>query len=271
MPRIFVIGAGYMGSAILHGLIIKSKDIQIIGVDLLESRREALALHHIDLYHQLPVLFGDDVVVLAIKPQDFPKFCQSCKTIKGHHGLVISVMAGVRVNVISNNLNLTQVVRAIPNIHSEVFEGATIYYRSDDLSEDNNNLTREVLSTIGHVVVVHDENMLDPATALCGGGPAFVAYFADGMRKAAERAGFNRTDAMEIIVQLFKGTATLMSKSGKLPMQLCHEVMTPKGTTERGIKVFEESHLHSIIEDALGKSTQRSIELGVAISSKKGR
>jgi len=130
----------------------------------------------------------------------------------------------------------------------------------------NDRLVQQLLGVIGHFVAVDNEELIDTATALCGGGPAFFAYFADCMRQQAESAGFGRADASAIVIQLLRGTAILMSESGKSAMQLCREVMTPGGTTERGIDVFEERKLRSIVEDALSRSAQRSRELGDSIT-----
>jgi pyrroline-5-carboxylate reductase len=67
--------------------------------------------------------------------------------------------------------------------------------------------------------------------------------------------------------QVFAGSASLISASEKPPMQLCREVMTPGGTTERGIAVFDTAQLQRTVVEALDASASRSRELALTHST----
>jgi pyrroline-5-carboxylate reductase len=113
-------------------------------------------------------------------------------------------------------------------------------------------------------VEVAHEALLDPATALCGGGPAFVAYFADAMQDFALASGFGADNARRMTLQILRGTAALIAASGKQPSRICSEVMTPGGTTERGIACFDEFGVRHAVREALARASARSGELGAA-------
>jgi pyrroline-5-carboxylate reductase len=171
-------------------------------------------------------------------------------------------MAGVKIKTILKLLRISQVIRAIPNTPSEVFQGMTVFCSSKDTKKESIEKAQDIFEAFGKAVQVSDESLLDPATALCGGGPAFVAYFADAMHSFAHHAGFDIPSVVLMTTQVLRGTADLIEATGKTPMQICQEVMTPQGTTERGIWHFDENSLRNIVESALFKSMQRSRELG---------
>jgi pyrroline-5-carboxylate reductase len=175
-------------------------------------------------------------------------------------------MAGIRISSIQQMLGTQNVVRSIPNTPSEVFEGMTVYCRSSSVDENLARKARDVLESFGRAVEVSDEALIDPATALCGGGPAFVAYFADALQEFGIKAGISEDAALAITIQLLRGTSALLATTGKPAMQLCREVMTPGGTTERGIWHFDEEGLGGTVLDALTKSSARSRELGLVIT-----
>jgi pyrroline-5-carboxylate reductase len=54
-------------------------------------------------------------------------------------------------------------------------------------------------------------------------------------------------------------------------MQLCREVMTPNGTTERGIATLDAAELKGSVLAALAASAQRSRELASSVSAAAGR
>lgn len=254
-------GAGHMGSAIVRGMLRSGvKNLRIIDPDA--SRLEEFSRLGLSVDTRCTSVSADDALMLAMPPQAFAAFAAETLCVHCHRGLVISVMAGIRIESIQRMLRVEHVVRAIPNTPSEVFEGMTAYCRSSTVKEELVEYARSILESFGRSVEVHQESLIDPATALCGGGPAFVAYFADALLQFGVKSGITDETARAITIQLLWGTAELLSVSHKSPIQLCREVMTPGGTTERGIWHFDTSALTRTVVDALDKSSSRSRELG---------
>jgi len=260
--RIVVIGAGHMGTAIILGLLQKYR-VDLYVVDPNESRRKTLKERHdLNVAASLEIIGDDDISVLAMPPQAFSKFAKDTQLRSDRTGPVISVMAGITVATISKLLAVTQVIRSIPNTPSEIFQGMTVFCASSNTNAKNLATAEEVLQSFGKILRVSDESLIDHATALCGGGPAFVAYFANAMQDFAMQSGFNNADSALMVAQVLRGTADLLDATGKSAMQICNEVMTPQGTTERGLFHFKENNLELIIRSGLAKSSARSRELG---------
>jgi len=255
-------GAGHMGAAIARGMLRNGKgDLRIVDPDP-RKLQEFRALG-VRCDTACAELAPGDVLMLAMPPQAFGDFASGTPCAHRHPGLVISVMAGIRIASIRQALGTHNVVRTIPNTPSEVFEGMTVYCRSASVDDRLERQARDVLESFGRAVEVGDEALMDPATALCGGGPAFVAYFADALQAFGVGAGMSEEAARAVTIQLLRGTSTLLAATGKPAMQLCREVMTPNGTTERGIRHFDATGLGGAVRDALARSSARSRELGL--------
>lgn len=269
--RIVVIGAGHMGTAIIRGLLQKNY-VDLYVVDPSESRRNILK-RELDLNAatSLENIRDDDILVLAIPPQVFSTFAKSINLRSDRTGPVISVMAGITIATISKLLAVTQIIRAIPNTPSEVFQGMTVFCASLNIQAENLTVAEAILQYLGKTLRVSDESLIDHATALCGGGPAFVAYVANAMQDFAMQSGFNNAESALMVAQILRGTADLLDATGKPALQICNEIMTPQGTTERGIFHFRENNLELIIRNGLAKSSARSRELGQFIHMQTSR
>lgn len=268
--RVIVVGCGHMGLAIVRGLIGSGQGQQLTGVEVSAARRAELAgIDGIHLEADLRIAAGD-TVVLAVPPQVFGDFAVTERHRFAPDTPVISVMAGLTAGRIAAALGTGQVVRAIPNTPSEVFEGMSVYYAGPQVAPATVERAERLLRSIGKVLRVDTETQVDDATALCGGGPAFVSYIVDAFCQFGAERGFTEAASREMAVQVFGGTAALIADSGKPPMQLCREVMTPNGTTERGIAAFDAAGLKASVRAALAASAHRSRELASVLSAVPG-
>jgi pyrroline-5-carboxylate reductase len=212
-------------------------------------------------------LQGGDFVILAIPPQVFGDFAKSVRGQFAPGTPVLSVMAGLTAASIAEALGTEQVVRSIPNTPSEVFEGMSVYYADAAVTDETIAKAEALLGSIGELLRVDAETLVDDATAICGGGPAFASYIMDAFCQFAASRGFTEAAGRQMAAQVFGGTATLISRSAKPPMQLCREVMTPNGTTERGIAAFDAARLKESVFTALTASAERSRELPSAMNA----
>jgi len=223
-----------MGLAILQGMREAAPQAKLLGVDENSSRRRDTDRAGIEFSNGFTAA-PDDVVVLAIPPQRFPAFAMQGGTGLGEAGVIVSVMAGITVRQISQACGNGRVVRAIPNTPAEVAESMTVFFAAEGLPERVRRAAVEVIESFGLALEVSDESQIDDATAICGGGPAFVALVAHAFGEFAVGCGFSETAASNLVSQVIGGTGRLLTRSGKPPMQICRDVMTPNGTTERGI------------------------------------
>ena len=262
MENIYVIGAGCMGRAILFGLrrTLGLAHLRVIETDSVQS--EYLAVSGFHVKKSIDTIDYDDIVILAVPPDQFQKSVENNPALLTHCGPVISVMAGVTIDLLSKILRHARLVRSIPNTPSEVQEGMTLYYVRDETDAQLISISQSIFGSIGQCAQVADENQIDSATAFAGGGPALVAYFANALQIYAEHQGFDSEAARAMTIQLLYGTALLMRATGKTSMQLCREVQTPSGTTERAIQLLDSHNLNKSIFAALAAAAERSAELG---------
>lgn len=259
--KTIVVGGGHMGLAIVLGLMHQSVDSRVEIVEVSAERRKVLrGIEGLVTTSELRIGPGD-LVVLAIPPQAFAGFVDQDGFKFASNTAVLSVMAGVEARAIADSLGTSEVVRAIPNTPAEVFQGVSVYFAGAAVAPSTVKRCDELLGAIGRAVRTEHEGRIDDATALCGGGPAFVGYFVDAFCGFAEECGFDRDEAIAMTLQIFHGTASLIEHSGKPPMQIAYEVMTPGGTTEQGIASFDRSSLRQSIQEGLRASANRSREL----------
>ncbi len=262
MKKIYILGAGHMGGAILFGLRGKYGTSHLMAVETNASRAAYLTACGFEVGERIEKIECGDIVVLAVPPQQFQIAVRDNKVLLSHNGPVISVMAGVTTKSLRRTLGHARLIRSTPNTASEVREGITIYYAQENADSDLIAAAQMIFGAIGSYIQVDNECLIDSGTALAGGGPALVAYFANALQQYAESEGFDSKVAWEICTQLLYGTSLLMRSTGKTSMQLCKEVQTAGGTTERAIQVFERNDLNRTIALALTAAAKRSVELG---------
>lgn len=265
--RIVIVGAGHMDTAIILGLLNSGHTLLHV-VDPDASRLAVFRERNVPCTTSLPPIEPADAVVLAMPPQAFKSFAAGAKSLCGHTGPVVSVMAGVQVATIATLLDVSEVVRSIPNTPSEVFKGMTVFFAEEHTSPNTVERATRIFAGFGRSVRVPEEALIDPSTALCGGGPAFVAFFADAMQRFGTQAGLDDATSLQITLQVLRGTADLIEATNKPALQICKEVMTPQGTTERGIMHLESCGINEVIATALGKSRRGHVSLGCSRGSR---
>lgn len=261
MNNIHIIGVGQMGRAILFGLRRSIIDCHLKPIEVCADRAAYLASCGVEVSKRIESIDDDDVVILAVPPQQFQSVVRDNQLLLSHRGPVISVMAGITTNSLCRTLGHTRIVRSIPNTPSEVQEGVTFYYVQESADSDLITVAEKIFGTIGICMQVDNEWQLDSGTALAGGGPALVAYFANALLLYAESEGFDSKVAWEVSTQLLYGTSLLLKSTRKTPMQLCEEVQTKGGTTERAVQLFDQHDFNGDMLSALTAAAERSKEL----------
>lgn len=260
--NILIVGAGHMGSAIARGLKQSSPNMAIIVVEPNPDRRAEMISAGITAEEEMPTPLVSQLIILSIPPQAFPSFSEANPHIKQYTGMIVSVMAGISLSELKDCLKTPQLSRAIPNLPCALNEGMTVLTFTPQTTKRNVDLASDLFTKLGNLLIVDDEPIIDSATALVGGGPAYVSYFAAALIEYAMSAGFDKTTATAITNTIFRGTSILLAANSEPPMRLCERVMTPEGTTQRAIHFFNEKQLRNIIVTGLKYACTRSIELG---------
>ena len=270
--KIFFVGTGNMGGAILRGLL--SAGTAANNIFFLEPNDKAA-----ETYTALGCVrkssFADgvsaaDVTFLCVKPQIFKlvsaEWNSSMSAIMSMSDIktektFISIMAGVkRESLIAALGRRNQVLRVMPNLPLTVGRG-TVALATDGVSEDTLKTAEEIFGTIGVTCRV-TESLMDAVTGLSGSAPAYVFEFIEGLTRGGVKAGLTRDVALKLTLGTIEGAVELVKQSGKSPSDLCAMVCSPGGTTIAGVDALEEGAFRSTLIKAVVAGTNRSKELG---------
>ncbi len=247
--KIGILGFGNMGAAIAervkdkHQLFIFDKDTG--KTDNISIATVAVSVSDL--------LNNAEVVILAVKPQDFePVLIEIKKDIERQ--LVISIAAGITTSGIERLLGEAQVVRVMPNLPVKVGKGMTCLARGKYVSEINLSLARKIFELTGKTLVVN-ENMMNAVTAVSGSGPGFLYEFLSRLSSeewdkfiqekfipafsgAARKVGFSKEQARILADTTAFGSLALLKQSQSPPEVLRRQVTSKGGTTEAGLAVL---------------------------------
>lgn len=271
MQTIGFIGAGNMAYAIISGLINNGKSANFIKIsdtnhDLLLQREAQFNLETFKSNAQLAS--ACDVVVLAVKPQVLPKVCQELTQSLAHKPLIISIVAGVRIDDIDRWLGLNNaIVRTMPNTPASLNQGVTALFANDCVSLDEKVLAETILASVGVCLWLEAEPMLDAVTALSGSGPGYFFLMIESMTEAGVVLGLDKEIAQRLSIQTALGASMMASQMGDSPRQLRTDVTSPHGTTEAAIESLQEQNFEAVVVRAIRVAFERAQEIGNELSN----
>jgi len=177
--------------------------------------------------------------------------------------LVMSIIAGARINTICLGLDHHRAVRVMPNTPAQISEGMSVWTTTDQVTDDQKKEVSAVLGVMGEEIYVDDEQYIDMVTAISGSGPAYVFLFVESLVDAALEIGLPPEIVDELVLQTLLGSGRLVQKSDKSPAELRRMVTSPGGTTAEALKKLEEGGFHDLIKEAVKAAYNRAKQLGV--------
>lgn len=264
--RVTIIGAGAMGGAVVSALAasgaVPAASIVVSEID--DVRRESVvAANGATAGRGLPHdVAGAQALVLAVKPQSFREVAEVLRPALTPTQLVLSIMAGVRLETMESALGTSRLVRAMPNTPARIGRGMTVWIAGSGVDDADRRRTRRILGSFGAEIEVHAEDLLDAATAVHGSGPAYVYLVAEAWIDAAVAVGLDREIATMLVRETLIGSAELWNAGDMSAEALRHAVTSPGGTTAAALDVFEERDLREAFLAAVNAAYRRSQELG---------
>jgi pyrroline-5-carboxylate reductase len=263
LPPILLIGGGKMGSALLAGWREQGLSSAIVIDPSPEARK--LADDSTIVFPsptEIPHGFTPAAVILAVKPQmaaaALPAYARFANS-----AVFISIMAGKTLHAISAMLGCkTAIIRAMPNTPAAVRKGFTVAVANSHASTADQAFAAKLLEATGELAWVTDEALLDPVTAISGGGPAYVFLLAELLEQTALAQGIPAPLARAMARQTVIGSAALLAASDEDAGTLRINVTSPAGTTERALAILRaDTAMPRLFQDAIEAATQRSREL----------
>jgi len=264
--KLAFIGGGMMGEAIIAGAIRKDvADPAAIAVcEIAAARRQLLSNQYKVKVSENPadVVDGADIVVLAVKPQEFRTAAGQLSEALAPGQTVMSIMAGVRVETIAAALGHQNIVRAIPNTPAQIGEGMSVWTATAGVKSAAKEQVRLLLAVLGKEIYVDSEKYVDMATAVSSSGPAYVFLVMEAMIDAAVHIGLRREMAVPMVIQTLLGSVRYAQESGRHPADLRNQVTSPGGTTTEGLLVLEDAGLRAAFTEAIQAAYDKARELG---------
>ena len=178
--------------------------------------------------------------------------------------LVVSVVAGKTIAAFRQHFGAaTPVIRTIPNTPAAVGRGITAMAASDGVSSAQSELAMALLASLGEVVTVSDEALIDACTAISGSGPAYIFYMTECMTAAAMKLGLPADVAEQLARATVAGAGELMRATGTQAGVLRENVTSPKGTTHAALQVLmaDDDGMKQLMIRATAEAEKRSREL----------
>lgn len=264
--RIAIIGFGNMGQTYANSFIssgfVNSADILVLNrTNVEKTKRFGIAKKN---FFTIPVaqFFDSDILILAVKPQDFSLLSLDISPFLKKEHVILSVMAGISVVKMQTDLGIQKIVRSMPNISTQIGEGMTVFCASNAVDRKELFIVQNLINTTGKSIYIEQEEMLNAATAVSGSGPAYVFYFMQAMINGAMSLGFSLSEAEFLVSQTFAGSVQLQNRSKLSNLEWIEKVASKGGTTEAALAVFSQNMLHDSIIKGIEAANNRAVGLG---------
>ena len=266
IERIAVIGAGKMGSTLIHALLERTglQPEQIVATRKQREPLEKLAeLEGVAISTEnLAAIQGADVILLCVKPQMVGDVLDQLGPELEANQILVSIVAGVTTAQIEAHIgSKNPVVRAMPNTPSLIGAGMTAVCGGQNATQDHIESSRKIFAALGRPMVL-EEKHFDAVTGLAASGPAFVYIIIEALAEGGVKVGLPRNVATELAAQACFGASKMVIDTGAHPALLKDDVTTPAGCTMDGILTLEEGGLRVTLIKAVVEATRRSGELG---------
>ncbi len=261
--KIGFIGAGNMATAIIGGLLLNDFTPAHIHVfDMDTEKLKAFAEKGLTIEENSEsVTRESDIIVLAVKPQNYREVLESIKASATEEKTFVSIAAGITIDFVRENLGLSSpVVRVMPNTPLLLSKGATAICPTENVKAETLTVVKSMFES-GGVVEILTEDKMDAIISVNGSSPAYFYLFAKAMSDYAEEVGISKEVAMNLICATMEGSAEMLRSSGDDPETLIKKVSSKGGTTIEALNVFYNNNFEKVVHDAMSACTRRASEL----------
>jgi pyrroline-5-carboxylate reductase len=261
-----VLGAGNMGRALIGGLLRHGMRQEQITVG--ESHEPARATLSQELgiaatTDNAAAIAKADLIVVAVKPQHVDSVLTPLAAhLQQRRPIVLSVAAGVRIQALRGWCGAgVPVIRAMPNRPAFVGAGVTGLFAPPEVDASQRAIAAQIMQSVGEVVWVATEDLIDVVTALSGSGPAYFFLLAEALVSAGVELGLPIDTARRLSIATLHGAGLLAQGSDGDLVRLRAEVTSKGGTTEAALRTLQAADFNELISRAVAAAARRSREL----------
>lgn len=266
MPfKVGFIGVGNISQALIKALV-ESKTLsgsQIYGSNRSPGKLQK-AVDHWGI-HGLPtneeVIDAADIIVLAVKPQDFSAAIDPIANSITSKQIVISLAAGIDLKSLKKRLPEARIVRATLNTPSNIQQGVVAYMTA---SADPGvvSVVEDLFSSVGIVQAMKDEEQFESLLIASSSGVGFVYEFMMYFQDWIMERGIDEKAARQVVVETFRGAASLAQREPDVGLEeLQRRVTSKKGITLAGLESMRELEIERALRYSFEKAALRNQEL----------
>lgn len=261
-----LIGCGKMGGALISGWIAAGLPASAAAIsdpfpgDAAKSFAGKGASLNPGIFPENPA-----AIIVAVKPQLIDEALPLVARLAGPDVLVLSIAAGVPLARFEAAAPAgAPIVRAMPNTPAAVGRGVTALVGNAAAGARHLDRAEELMASVGDVVRLGEESLMDAVTAVSGSGPAYVFHMIEALAAAGESQGLPADLAMRLARATVTGAAELAYRSAESASALRVNVTSPGGTTAAALAVLmdEVLGLPPLMRRAVQAAADRSRELG---------
>lgn len=262
MATIGFIGAGNMGGALLRAAAKKLAPSNIMVADIDTAKINAWA-------EELGVVACDnnaiaekaDYIYLAVKPQFMKDMLAGIAPIlaaRKDRFILVSIAAGMTTQMLTEMAGNPEypIIRIMPNMPAAVGEGAILYTKSANVTDEELAFYLDVMEHAGKFFPLA-EHLIDAGSSVQGCAPAFAAMFVEALADGGVACGLPRALSYELAEQMMLGTAKMLLE-GMHPAALKDAVCSPGGTTIQGVRTLEKGGFRSAVFEAVINATEKN-------------
>lgn len=199
-----------------------------------------------------------DTILLGLKPQQLGGVRHLLRPHRPR--LLVSILAGVDLATLSALTGASDVLRAMPNLPIAIGKGVVALHGVHDPAVET------LMTPLGLVEWIEDEELFDVVTALAGSGPGFLYRYIDATAAAGAALGLPADQAARLALATVAGSALLAASAEMGPAVLADRVASPGGSTREGLNVLDrDGALVRLLTDTLRASTARNAAMAAAV------
>ncbi len=267
IDKIAIIGFGNIASAIVTPLL-DNKLIRPENVFCLVNSEKSLEnikknyKYNINVYKSgskdSKIIWDCQYKLLSIKPQQFDDISEA-HHIRNKGNLLVSILAGVSINRLTQKFPNHRCVRVVTNIPITIGKGLTGISWGEEITEDQRKFTKKLFENTSKIYEF-TEDYLDIFLALTSSGPAIIALIIEALSDGGLSGGLPKILSEELVMEMIIGTTSLIKENKLTTSEIKNLVTSPGGTTISALRVLEKKSVRSALIESIVSASNRSKE-----------
>ncbi|KAH0841342.1 pyrroline-5-carboxylate reductase [Fonsecaea monophora] len=273
--RVAILGCGFMGTALVQGIIDRLDDTCQYDLKFSVSARSSDSIDRLQRKFEshkdrVDIITSDntyaarnaDLVILAFQPQQLATIMDSdgplVQALEGK--LLVSILAGVSSSQVAQAVIISpttqhRVSRAIPSIGAQISESMTLI-ADTPLSGPDRDLVSWLFRRVGPIQMV-PEDLINTATAVSAACHALTVVAVDAIMDGSVAEGIARPVAQNIAAQCLRSASTLLRD--QMTIESLKESMSiARGITINALLQLDRGQVRAGISDAVRFAAQYS-------------